>query len=412
MKQKIIFLLGLTLALVTSCQEETIPREMDPIVEEAAYPVNFSLSLNRFVSSTSHEPITRADGDLPLTQISNRYMVIIMKDVEGKWILDKVFENKFNPGDRFDTNLLDVTDENADNLIQFQTDLRPGNYRMSIFTGIKSMRPATDLKPGLWVEENGTAIQAFRYRLIDNGYLNPGKEGLQEEIFAGWQAFEVKKTTDLHSESLVENVHVTLDRKVGKIRMFLKFQNSDNGFYFFNDYSLGVTAQMDLVEGSQPFPSGLDIWGEPFYENGGLTTMHYGTHCWKHTQEGSDGIPYLMGMKNGTRQFAVFYFTDPSYDISVMMSDVEITASTNVRINYVYADPYSGPGISGDPFLLTLKHNSQFGIVFSPGNEEWRDPEDSGTGLRNMFLELDSPGVPTDMTDLFPYAQEYNTDGE
>lgn len=412
MKHNIIYLLGLTLALITSCQDEMVLNEQDPIVEEATVPVKFSLSMNRVVSSISHEPMTRAEGDLPLVQISNQYSVLIIKDVEGRWILDKILEKKFDPNDRYNVNLLDVTDENADNLVQFETDLRPGSYRMTIFTGTKSMNPVDNLKPGMWVEENGVPQLAYKYRIIDQGYLNPGREGLQEEIFAGWEPFEVVKTTDLHSESLIQNVHVTLDRKVSKLRMFLKFEESASDFNFFNDYSLGVVARMNVVEGSQPFPNGLDIWGDPYYENGGLTNMYYGTHCWKNTQEGSDGNLYLMGMKNSTRQFAVFYFSDPAYDISVEMLDVEITASTNVRVNYVYADPYSGFELTGDPFYLTFKHNSQFGFVFSPGNDQWPDPEDSGTQLRNMTLEVDSPGIPTDRTDLFPYAQEYNTSGE
>lgn len=409
MKHKIIILLGLTLALITSCQDEAVLNEQDPIVEEVAVPVKFSMSMNRVVSSISHEPMTRAEGDLPLVQISNQYTVLIIKDVDGRWILDKVMDKKFDPNDRFNMTLLDVTDENADNLVQFETDLRPGSYRMSIFTGTSSMTPADNLKPGMWVEEDGIPQLAYKYRITSQGYLNPGKEGLQEEIFAGWEPFEVVKTTDLHSESLIQNVHVTLNRKVAKLRMFLKFEESESGYYFFNEYSLGVVGQMDVVEGSQPFPNGLNIWGDPYYNNGGLTTMYYGTHCWRKTQEGSDGTHYLMGMKSDTRQFAVFYFTDPEYDISVKMSDVEITASTNVRINYVYADPYSGFELTGDPFYLTLKHNSQFGFVFSTGNYQWSDPEDSGTQLRNMTLDLDSPGIPTDRTDLFPYAQEYNT---
>jgi len=421
MKLKIIILLGLTLALITSCQDEVISNDVvdtievtDPAIEDVTVPVNFSASFNRMISSIGHEPMTRAEQNLPLIQISNNYSVLIMKDVDGRWILDKILENKFNPNDRYNINPVRITEENAANVVQFQTDLRPGNYRMTIFTGTSSMTKNTMLKPGLWVEDNDIPQMAYTYRIVEQGYLNPGERHLQEEIFAGWEYFEVEKTTDLHSESLVQNVHVMLDRKVAKLRFFLKYEESESGFNFFNDYQNAIVAQMDLVEGSQPFPNGLDIWGDPYYDTTNpITQMYYGVFCWKKPLEAENGNLYLSAMKNSTRQFSAFYFTDPQYDISVAVSNVEVSASTFIRINYIYAAPAAEVGYdTGDPFHLALQHNTQFGIVFSTGNDDWSDPRDSGSKLRTMVLDLESPSIPVDHTDLFPYAQEYDNSAE
>jgi len=412
MKQKIIVLLGLALAVMTSCQDKETVIDIEPVVEEATVPVSFSVGFNNLLAGeTVHEPMTRAPGDnLPLVQISNAYSVLIIKKVNDVWILDKLLEKKFDPSDRFNQEPILITDENVNNAMEFETDLRPGTYRMTIFTGTHNMGKFKDLHQGLIVEDENGPKMAYTYRTVDPSYLNPGTLNLQEEIFAGCEPFEVEKTTDLHSEPLMKNIHVTLQRKVSKLRIFLRFEESEAGLNFYNGYLNGITARLNLVDGSQKFPNGLNVWGEPYYNKASpIEEMNFGAFCWAEPQTGSDGRPYILGMRNSSRQLSVFYFSDPEYDIAAEVSRVEVSASANLRINYVYAHPEAESLYNtGEPFYVSLKHNTQFGVVLNPGNEIWEDPRNPGSQLRSMILDEDSPGIPTDYTDLFPYAFEYD----
>jgi len=410
MKQKIIILLGLALAVITSCQNEDNIKEIDPIVEEATVPVNFSVGFKELIdNSTNYEPFTRAEGDnLPLTKILNDYTVFIIKDVDGRWIMDKKLDKKIKQG--YDTHIT-ITPENVNNVIQFETDLRPGTYRMVIFTGVRGLGKHGDLAPGMWVEDdNGKPKMAFTYAYQTPDYMNSGKRYIQEEVFAGWEPFKVEKTEDLHSDPLMENVHLTLERKVTKLRILLKYEKSEGGLNFFNQYTNGVIAQMNTTTGSHAFVDGLDIWGDPYYSDQPLTEMHYGAFYWNEPQTGSDGNQYLMPMKQDMRQHSIFYFSDPDHEVNVKVTNVEVSASSNLGINFVYACEEAESGIdTGDPFYITLKHNTVLGIMFMPGNNIWLDPRDSDNSNQvcDMFLDLQAPGIPKDNTGLFPLPYEF-----
>lgn len=412
MKQKTIIILGLALMFIVSCQNDIVP-DIYPGAESDEIPVKVSLSMKPGIfHDTDYEPMTRAEGeDLPRVQISNVFNVLISKKVGNRWILEKNLTNKFDATDTYNTKPVRVMNDQL--FHSFETDLRPGTYRMTVITGSSSLNWETYLVPGLVVEdEEGNIHPACTYRIVEDGYLNPGTKHIQEEIFSGCEPFDVIKTEDVHTPSPNQNVHIQLDRRVTKLRIFLKYEETSNGNNFFATHNNGIIADLQLKPNAKPFPNGLDVWGNVYFDpDDVLENMKFSAFTWIQPQVAKNGQLYMLPMKNFTRQYSVFYFTEPSQEIPVTLSGVEVSASTQIGINYVYALPEAERGYdTGSPIDIVLKHNTQYGIVFKPGSQSWSDPRGNqgGQTLRNMILDVDGSNNPVDHSDLFPYAYEYD----
>lgn len=407
MKQKTTIIFGLVLIFMVSCQHDIVP-DINPDVYGDEVPVKFSFSMKPEVFyGTDYEPMSRAEGDdLPLVQISNNYRVLISKKVGNRWILEKILLNRL-PGHSTNQSVVRIMDDKT--VFAFETDLRPGSYRMTVITGYNSMNWEKFLLPGFVVEdENGNVRPVCTYRIIENGYLHPGEKHLQEEIFSGCEPFEVVKTEDLHTPSPNQNVHVKLERKVTKFRIFLK-NDIVNGNELFKTHQNGIAANLKVKPGSRPFANGLNAWGEVYFDNNDvLDNMIFGAFTWKEPQTARDNQTYLLPMRNYTRQFSIFYFLEREQEIPVEVSNIEVTVSSQINVNYVYAFPEAEKIYTGSPFEVTLKHNTQHGIVLKPGGESWSDPRDASVTVRNLILDADGNGNPVDHSDLFPYSYEYD----
>jgi len=415
LQRLIIILLGTMVLFLSSCQQDDEDFGNGIIDNSDEVPVKFSFSMGGGMDfATGYEPMrsaidTRDDsGDMIKAGISNTYKVVFVKKIGSRWILEKTLEIMIDPADKFNEEVYDVTDSTA---FSFSTDLRPGEYKVTVFTGIASISWNNDLKPGYVVNDenvpNYPVPYACIYRTVSDGYgfLNPGHKYLEEEMFAGTTDFTVKRTEDLHSSSLISPIFLKLNRKVTKLRILLHYLPSATDKNFFNSFENGITADV-ISTNNVTFPIGMDIWSNPYYgPNDTITRMKYGVFCWREPQLSSvTGETYLMSMKKGgTKQHSLYYFSDPAKDIVASLANVEVTASSWVNINFSYREPV--------PNIL-LKYNHINGVVFRPGDDTWVKIDKYGNNIDmiSMDLEVDSNDKPINAASIFDNYYEYKND--
>lgn len=407
MLQRLMILLGTAFLLLVSCEQEDNDYGGITAVTTDEIPVDFSFSMKSNIEyATDYTPIRAAadtdeNGNIIKARISNVYKVLIAKKIDTRWIIEKMMDVKINPDDNFGTSKHDITDSTVFN---FSTELRPGEYRMTIFTGLKFVTWNALLKEGMAIGTVGTddsAPLAYTYQYVGQGYLNTGHQYLQEEIFTANTEFTVTKTEDLHSSPLTQPVSLKLKRMVTRLRILLKYVASPNNKYeFFKGYSNSIVADLTTTT-DVPFPNGLNVWGDPFYEeNNSITNMKFGVFTWNTPQQATNGFSYMLGMKEDTRQYSPYYFSDPEKDITVSVTNVEVAASSFIGINYLYSD------IVPD---IVLKHNQTTGFVLAPGDDSWSDTREGSNGgnLRNMILDIDSStDKPVNAADIFDLYYE------
>ena len=207
--------------------------------------------------------------------------------------------------------------------------------------------------------------------------------------------FIVEKTNDLHSESLVEENSIKLNRRVAKMRILLKKepQGSEDFYQDLND-GIGISAHLQAEAGHE-FCYGLDVCGEPCYGESTIAYMKYGAFTWPRYQAASDGNEYMLAMRDA-RQFASYYFMDPKKDVPVTVSNVEVSGTQGLPIfeclDYIRT--------------ITLKYNHITGIAFkSNSNDSWNG------GMRlGMELITESDGIsPVDASEIFSNNHDYKS---
>lgn len=421
MKQQFIILATLFAFLATSCQNDDtdVLVETPPIVEEGI-PVKVSFSMLKGLQVDDelvpmHSGVdTRAGEEVIKTNVSNSVKVILAKKINSQWILADYFDFKIDSTEQWLPIYHNVMDTTVFRPIEMV--LTPGEYNITLITGVRSLVwNDNDLKKGMILSEGDNAEWACTYRLTDNGYLNPGLPSLQEEIFAGRKEFEVKKTDDLHSNPFLNEVQLTLQRKVGRLRFLLKKRTSadpgtnvdygapfrsnwgtDDTQDFIVSYQSGITAKLKLSDSGKKFSSGLNVWGEPQYVYYRLpesvTELYYSAFTWRNFYVANDGLEYTLAMRNGTRQFGCNFFTKEGEELPIEISDVRITFFSG------------GPAYEYDGTIegISIKHNAITGLIFESGNVNWRYTEGQLTeGRRELLVVKDSNGDPVKSEDKF-----------
>lgn len=420
-------MLGLASFLLLSCSQD---ERLDYVPDGNPDMVSavFQLSMNQGLETGSgYEPMTKSFSGIDegtKVIISNAYRAYIVKEVGTKWIVDKILTIKINTKDEWDLNGHEVKNNTV--FHSFSTDLRPGNYKMTVFTGEKAVNwNDSNVKVGTIVEDsNDSSIKApwvCTYKPVGSGgYIFEGHRSLQEEIFTNTIPFVIEKTEDLHSAAKPSIFPVSLHRMVSKFRILLKCEDGSSKTNFHPEQPNSITANLKTRNG-KTFCTGLDIWGQPYYKNplygikAGegeyLTDLKFIVNCWQSPQApilADNGSGYIMGMKEGARQYAPFYFSDPNNkEIPVTVSEVEVLGSSDFRLRYVYA--YPATGAYDDGVDLVLKHNSIHGIVFSPSSFVWDDPRGNSYECQAMILETNGDGTPVDARTVFDDFYEYRT---
>lgn len=417
---------SLALFLFISCSQDDSGIDVLPGKNPEMVSATFRLSMDQGLDiGTGYEPMKAAvEGidDGRKIMITNSYMVYIVKEVGTKWIIDKIMEVKIDPDDEHYLKKHIVKDGAP--FHSFETDLRPGNYRMTVITGFRSLNWNEVLKEGTIVEDSADptikAPWVCTYKPVGTGgYIFEGWRNLAEEVFTNTIPFKIEKTQDLHSAVKPYEFPVSMHRMVGKIRILLKYEATQMGNNFYPDEPNAIAADLKTSE-QRPFCAGLDIWGQPYYDNPlygkpgegkYITNLKYIVSCWQTPNapvRADNGSDYILGMWDGARQFSPFYFTDPKKDnLPVALSRVEVTGSSNFPLKFVYAHPEAHS--SEDPVNIILRHNAITGIVLKPGDAEWPDPTDpNGTKqCMDMILETDGDGDPVEARTIFDDFFEY-----
>jgi len=407
MIQKFIILVVVSVFLF-SCQSDSFDDIVTEKTASDAVSVKFSFALPEVMENqTEYVPMSNLlksqNEDLYQIRISNNYKAIITKKIGSRWIIDQVLDLLIddNTGE-WSADWHSIKNETT--VDDFSVELRPGQYRITLITGSRSINWFKDLKQGLIADDEDVSgfdvPMACVYRKIDNGYFHSGWDGLEEEIFSGCKDFVVEKTEDLHSSSNIVPVSLTLNRMVTKVRVALNNTPYETGSYNFpSSFNNSISARL-VTDDPEGFPTGLNIWGKAHYN---LLTpeLRYAVYTGNDEIE-NDGIKYLLPFKGTMRQFTTYFFGDPDKDFTATVLDVTVTFQQGNTTFW-----------TDDTFPLVMKNNYITGFILKPGNHsETRYVEQPGGGTatytyREVLVEYENGNTPKNSADLFDYNIEY-----
>lgn len=410
--------LGACAVLLGACSKQETVLPLEEPAPEGTVPVELSVAIapGQLQNTTGYEPMSRVEWTNPdevKASIYNDYLCLIMKKIDGNWVVERRIYPRIDPSKSNYTNH-EVKDQLPENKLRI--DLTPGDYKMTVVLNYRAGKDFTqtnnivtkEYQVGQVVLAPG-APESELPQLI--GYLHLGpqygssfkaEEILYNEIFAGTADFTVVKTTGLEPTGTPLPVSVETKRKVGSFRVYLKETGVDPDFgsgiktYLF----FGLTA----ANGAR-FVEGLNAWGDPYYGDTPLTHMDgsfVNTEAYIPTAEGNFKIP----ARNGSRWFGHYYFTDPAVTEGIPYTFHDFEANeVSGSTNWYY---------EGGPIPRVLYHNQQDAIAFEAlgGVEERQIWTENGTQteyVSTMDLVRDSGGNPINAADLFSPNFDWNT---
>ncbi|MDR2038216.1 MAG: hypothetical protein LBQ60_09855 [Bacteroidales bacterium] len=380
---------------VSACQkDETILKENDKNVN-----VKISLSMNEFMDQETGYTLMKSTRANPVNRCytTNGFATIITKKIDHYWIVDTVIHKELVTGKG--TGSFYLTDQHILNDVSLE--MRPGTYRVVIITGkaFSTWSWNDQIKKGLVVEDTDITDYpvpfACKYKANNqNGFTNTDSLTLGTEVFSGMKQFEVKKTEDLHSDVIVNDVKVELLRKVSNYRMALRHITDGTVEPFhIGGQKYYIMAQFNTKKDT-PFCQGLNIWGDPWYNpDKKMTSWWYCTEVYPDLVKGKDGLDYLVNSPLPTlRQYSSYMFTDPKVEVPITISSVKINKGYNLA-EFFYLGSVTD----------TIKHNNIRGIAFRSSLNDL-----PGGYYFELFLEEDSNNIPINTATLFDDFIEYN----
>lgn len=352
-KEKFIGMLVSIFILLLACSEQN---DNETIVNNAIMgkdKVNISLSLSslpevQIEGHTDYRPMSsRATGNVR-SIISNSYKCLVIKEIGNKWYVDTLTQRTLTEGSKW--NEIKVTDDTPFN--DLQLTLRPGHYRVLVVLNPQNGKWNPNLIPGAIVKgEADTVAHAYTYNFqTDKIYANYGKRQVSREIYAGTADFTVKKTTDLHSDPIDGNTHITFTRKVMQMRFLLKDEESEKNQFNFKTTQHTVFATLATTQPEIPFCDGLDCWGNAYYKQQNPTTEIELCTCidpsWRTAQNNRQ---YKM-ISSHVTIYSPFLFTDNTQPIPFLLKNLKVIGqSGSDGFIYIY------PSVIQN---LTLKNNT------------------------------------------------------
>ena len=403
MKRKFI-ILSIIIGLLSACQKYETPSGTNTAAENEKVTTVFTLS-PQLTFQAGYEPMSKAnageDDNETKFFLRNKADIIIAKNIDSRWIVDTafiwlIFSDKLYADDleyKKNTKLKELT-----------VTLRPGQYRIAIFLNRNN---------GVWNNEliKGTVIDwpgnpdfkrpfALRYgKQPENAtHNNRGMYYISHEVFAGTQDFEVKKTTDVHSQPEPNRITVPLTRKVSKLNFALNNTRSSKNFNFGTTENwIYATLKSDPSTG--PFCNGIDVWGNPWYDpQEPLDSIQTCVTMYSTQYRGTDNNLYLLQMKKHSNIWAPYFFSDPEKEYRYSLENVHLTGKSGENQH-----------ICKTPISLTMKHNFINGVIFKCTDESIPLPNDPQYNIITIIPVKKENGEwmkPTDVFDSFYY--EYN----
>lgn len=363
-KERIIGMLCGICILLLACseQEENNSVVNDAIMGKEKVDVRLSLSSipgMEIEGNTDYRPMsTRAEEEKIHAKIANVYKCLVMKEIGGKWYVDTLTQRTLADGSPWK----EVEVKESTVWKDLQLTLRPGHYRVLVVLNPNSGKWNPALVPGAVVKgEADTVAHAYTYNYQQSDkYANFGKRQVRYEMFAGSAEFTVKKTSDLHSNPVNGNTHITFFRKVMQMRFLLK--NYDSPDFNFSNTQHTVYATLKATEPGKFFCDGLDCWGDAYYNQQQPTTkIEMCTDLdpnWR--LSGVNGEEYKISSSHVT-VLSPFIYTDSTTTVPYLIDEIKITGQVGYGgYTYYY--------LSQIPELV-LKNNTIQQVVFQTTNE-------------------------------------------
>lgn len=340
-----------------------------------------------FDTDTTVEPMTRARTYV--NWMSNRCRALILKKIDGKWIVEQT-----------QTVLLDAKASQWTELklsgdlqpCSFGFEMRPGDYRIVVVTNPSSLAWNAELTPGTVVadENDGSLIPPpLASYAISTHWMNNGLRMLNREIFVAVADFTVPKSDELHASGMPP-VSLHAERRVGKIRLLVKDEPSPVKGFTFDQTAHKFMIVLTTLD--KPFAEGIDALGGMYYSPEKLYRLQWCMSTMDfHT---SGGSRYQMTQTNST-VFSPFLLVDPEAgEQPFEISEIVISGASG---GFVY--------ITDQVFTRTLAASKITGIVFQTTdiNEQNTSPY-----MVHVVEATDDAGNAEDATQLFDAYFEWN----
>lgn len=312
--------------------------------------------------NTDYHPMSgRAEAGEIRSIIANRYNCLVMKEIGEKWYVDTLVRPALTQAGIWSD--VKVTDATIFNDVQLT--LRPGHYRVLVVLNPGTVEWNASLKPGAVVKGGAdTVAHAYTYHFQreTSWHANYGMLQVNREVFAGSVEFTVEKTSDLHSNPINGNTHITLARKVMQLRFLLKDNASPKEGFNFNQTQHTVHTTLKATQPDTPFCDGLDCWGNAYYNSKVPTEeLQLCTDIHDKWRLANNGIQYKMTSPPNVTIYSPFIFADNTREVPYQLKNTKVVGQSG-QGGYVYIYPQF---ISG----LVVKNNIIQPFVFQTTDE-------------------------------------------
>lgn len=310
----------------------------------------------------------------------NYYKVMVAKEVDDHWVIEYLQNHKITQNQEY-WNKIGIVDGSSFGLLEVA--LRPGKYRMVIFTGADLFQWNPALKVGTVIghisDPSSDLPWAATYIISNGSYPSPPARELYigEELFTGKVDFTIDKSDNVHSYPVARSYPIDMYRRVG--RFFIALEDdptSPNNYPVIN--SKHIFGRLRVADDSQyTLCPGLDVWGEPQYRDDlVLNRIYYKTVAAKYSNESPFNNKNYFVTKHSEALFAPHFFTEPGKPVKLVVDSIQVN-HTQGWPDYIYGNIYSK-----DYYQVSnqwLEHNKVNGFALKPLAESHYFPEDGNT---------------------------------
>lgn len=329
MAKRWIWIISAAILLLGACEREYGERE--EISPETGETVTVSLQMTLGSGMETDFDIlpmleSQAVKDSVLTRIYNEYRALVIKKIDGRWIIDQVVTAYLDADPKHDELLWDVKRNTS--FLPLKLELRPGFYRIVVFFNYQAGKWNDELKTGTIVEDENNPDApippAWTYFVGGKGFENKDCFALNKELFTGQAEFSVEKTDDLHSAPYPSEWKIKMVRRVCCLRGVLK-ESPPGEVPFITTMHVFYTTL--VADPGNKIPEGLDIWGKAWYNQSNpltRTKLCWSTDGWV---VAGNGINYMFSLPNA-HIFVPFYIVGEE-GLSCSFTELVVTGQSD-----------------------------------------------------------------------------------
>lgn len=318
----------------------------DPVKIEVRTSVDAAL----FDTDTEIVPMSRAEQNEIICQLSNRYLCVITKETEGKWVIDRILDPLFQESRGNDKwgNIAPLYEGEVSDPLKLE--LTPGKYRMLLIFNPSRGATNPDLFEGMIIDENDPPcvltyiIPKADAGRPDNSWMNAGHHVLYGEIFTAFKEFEVSKTDSLGSDKYERSFELTAERRVAKFRVMAK---SNEPSSYPPNVSFAMFYTLVAADVNRPFCQGIDIWNRPWFDKEEKLTSIDVVQHFKGRNIDINGTRYEVPHSPNATSYNPYYFVDPEEPTPIRFTDFLMTYQSG-QPNFYCSETAEGILINND----------------------------------------------------------------